>query len=160
MGKKRITVDKEMAERIRKARKEKGYTQEGLLDHVNFQSVNTIKKIEEWKKDKPYKTTVETLMSIASALDVSFEYIVGDLYRENSEKWAEYLDRLNRVQANNEPWIICNSGGGWDGNLDELNITCSNYDADKLVLAICLAGGMNLVLDGLRQYEEIRKRQK
>lgn len=159
MKKENVLIDSDMAKRIYDTRKNKKLTQEKLSENAGICEL-TIKRIEKCKNGTTYLTTTDTIRKIASALGVSFRYIVGDLLLENNKKLSEFADRWDQVIENNEPWIRLESGSGWNGKYDEMNISCYDFPVDKLVLSLCAAGARDLILSGLKQYDEIAINQK
>jgi transcriptional regulator with XRE-family HTH domain len=78
---------KSLAERIKKARKEKGYSQSKLAELADV-STNTIGKLEI-----SYTTvSLKTMLTIANVLDVDINYFVSDtplLQRSPSDLFIE-----------------------------------------------------------------------
>ena len=152
MKNEKITINADMAERIFRAREDKGITQPKLAEDVDLSEI-TIKRIEGCRKGREYKATIYSIQKIVDVLGISLEYVMGDLYTENREKWNSIIDRWKRIQDSGDHWITF-SGSGWNGTLDDMKITCNDYPVDQLIFAICDQGGRNLILDSLKRYDE------
>lgn len=153
-----ISIDCGIGQRIydlRKSKKINGkkVTQEELAELAGVE-VNTIKRIEKCRNGSTYRTTLFTLKGIADSLNVSVEELLGGVYSDNRKKWAAFVDKWERTQRNNDPWIKIESGSAWDNVYNDMNISCYNYPVDKLITAICMGGGYDLVIKGLREAEK------
>lgn len=148
-----VLIDEEMAKRIWKERKKQKMRQIDLAISADVDE-GTIKRIEKCRNGTTYRTQLYTLQKIATSLNISFEFILGELYSENRDIIESFVERWKRIQKNGELWFTY-SGSGWDDCLDDMNITCSNYPVEKLIVAICGQGGRNLVIKGLKQYDEL-----
>ena len=147
-----LIIDSGMSERIWKTRKEKKLSQEKLADLAKIET-QTVKRIEKCRKGGSYRSTINTVAKLVDVLGISLEYVMGDLYTENREKWNSIIDRWKRIQDSGDHWITF-SGSGWNGTLDDMKITCNDYPVDQLIFAICDQGGRNLILDSLKRYDE------
>ena len=96
------TFDEKIGERIREARKSRGWSQSDLAEATQLSDV-TINKVEN-RKSGLY---MHTLVRIADALDVSVVYLLfGDFVR-GSERLQESLVKASRDLTEEELAALC-----------------------------------------------------
>ena len=85
---------KEIAERIKNTRLNKGMTQQQLADKLGFKSRSAVCQIENDK----YEISLETAKKIASALEVDADYLIFGDTDSAKEEITDLFDRLTEDQ--------------------------------------------------------------
>ena len=82
---------KEVAERIRKIREERGMTQQDLADALGLKSRSSINKIEQ----NTYEISLEKIKKIARALNVDPDYLAFGDEDDKKEQINTLFERLD-----------------------------------------------------------------
>ena len=87
---------KEIADRIREARIEKGMTQDDLAKALGLKSRSSINKMER----NAYEVGLDRLKQIASALDVDPNYLILGKTEDKTKEFTSLFAKLNEDQQN------------------------------------------------------------
>lgn len=90
---------KEIAERIKKIRIERGMTQQDLAEAIGLKSRSSINKIEQ----DTYEPSLEKIKKIARALNVDPDYLV---FGEDDDLDQEFIRRFSTLSAKKKRLVL------------------------------------------------------